>query len=104
MDRPKPNKPTLRKQRSAPVLPKATSQLPITDAKDAALVASTVEPETGETALPVGLKPMEAVIVLPNSEKDTLRKQAIVQAEHFEILGSKLVTQLSRVFDSGLMI
>jgi hypothetical protein len=56
-----------------------------------------MEPRTGETSLPMGLKPVDAVLVLPNSEKDTIRKQAIVQAEHFEILGSKLVTQLSRV-------
>jgi hypothetical protein len=40
---------------------------------------------------------MEAVLVLPESEKATLRKQAAGQAEQFEVLGAKHVNELSRV-------
>jgi hypothetical protein len=40
---------------------------------------------------------MEAVLVLPESEKATLRKQAAGQAEQFEVLGAKHVQELSRV-------
>ena len=71
--------------------------MPSPDAKDAALLASVIEPQSGEGSLPTGLKPVEAVLVLANTEKDLIRKQAIGQAENFEILGSKLVAQLSRV-------
>ena len=71
--------------------------MPSPDAKDAALLASVIEPQTGEGSLPTGLKPVEAILVLANTEKDLIRKQAIGQAENFEILGSKLVAQLSRV-------
>jgi hypothetical protein len=97
LDQPKFNKTSLRKQRSAPALPKVTLELPTPDPKDAALLASAIEPQTGEGSLPIGLKPVEAVLVLPNAEKDLIRQQAISQAENFEILGSKLVAQLSRV-------
>lgn len=97
MDRPRPNKTSLRRQRSAPALPKAGLEVGSPEAKQSALLASAIEPQTGESSLPSGLRPMEAVLVLPNSEKDIIRKQAIGQAENFEILGSKLVAQLSRV-------
>jgi hypothetical protein len=97
MDQSRPAKAKLRKQKSAPLLAKINMETPSPDRHIDALLTSTVEPETGEASLPMGLKPMEAVFVLPNSEKDTLRKQAFVQAEQFEILGSRLVTQLSRV-------
>ena len=96
MDRPRPRKPALRKQRSAPVLNKVTFEVPPSEPKETPLLASVIE-DPNKSALPIGLKPMEAVLVLPNAEKDIIRKQAIGQAQHFEILGSKLVAQLSRV-------
>lgn len=40
---------------------------------------------------------MEAAFMLPETEKETLRKQASTQAERFEILASKHVSKLSRV-------
>ncbi|KIW06304.1 hypothetical protein, variant [Verruconis gallopava] len=95
MDKSKPKKNSLRKQRSAPALPRAASEVSSSENKDVAS-GSILQSEAGDEALPMGLKPTEAVLVLPNSEKDIIRKQAIVQAEQFEILGSKLVTQLSR--------
>jgi hypothetical protein len=50
--------------------------------------------------MPTGLRPMEAVLVLPESEKATLRKQAAGQAEQFEVLGAKHVNELSRVYQT----
>jgi hypothetical protein len=47
--------------------------------------------------LPNGLRPKEAAIMLPESEKETLRKQANTQAERFEILGARHVATLSKV-------
>jgi hypothetical protein len=47
--------------------------------------------------LPTGLRPLEAAIMLPETEKDTLRQQAWSQAERFEILGARHVHNLSKV-------
>jgi hypothetical protein len=47
--------------------------------------------------LPSGFKPLEAVLVLPESEKEVLKKQASGQAERFEVLGAKHVDSLSKV-------
>lgn len=47
--------------------------------------------------LPTGFKPLEAVLVLPETEKDHLKKQASGQAERFEVLGAKHVDSLSKV-------
>jgi hypothetical protein len=47
--------------------------------------------------LPKGLSPMEAAIMLPEFEKETLRKQACSQAERFEVLGARHVSNLSQV-------
>jgi hypothetical protein len=97
MDKPMPKKGSLRKQRSAPVLSRAVSESSGHSPRDVGLLADAIEPQKGEGSLPIGLKLTEAVLVLPSSEKDIIHKQAISQAEHFEILGSKLVAQLSRV-------
>lgn len=54
--------------------------------------------------LPSGFRPLEAVLVLPETEKDMLKKQASGQAERFEVLGAKHVETLSKVrisFRSG---
>lgn len=67
------------------------------EAKSVGLLASIVEPEVGETELPTGMRPVEAARTMAQPEKDIVRKQAFGQAEQFEILGSKLVSQLSRV-------
>jgi hypothetical protein len=48
--------------------------------------------------LPSGLRPIEAAIILPELEKDTLRLQACSQAERFEILGTRHVRALSKVW------
>jgi hypothetical protein len=54
--------------------------------------------ETDEYAtLPMGLQPMQAALILPDSEKQKLRKQATSQAERFEILGYQEVSGLSKV-------
>jgi hypothetical protein len=47
--------------------------------------------------LPTGFIPMQAVLVLPEVEKDMLRKQANGQAQRFEVLGAKHVESLSKV-------
>jgi hypothetical protein len=62
----------------------------------------TIEPspkeETDEYAtLPMGLQPMQAALILPDSEKQKIRKQAASQAERFEILGYQEVAGLSKV-------
>lgn len=61
--------------------------------------SATTSPKTdqGNWKLPHGMRPSEAVVRLPDSEKETLRKQATGQAEQFEILGSRNVASLSRV-------
>lgn len=43
------------------------------------------------------MRPMEAVLILPEAEKESLREQAAGQAQQFEVLGAKHVTDLSRV-------
>ena len=57
--------------------------------------------EKEETAyyasLPKGLTPMEAAIMLPEVEKETLRKHASSQAERYEVLGARHVANLSQV-------
>jgi hypothetical protein len=55
------------------------------------------QPEPDNWSLPAGLKPLEALLLLPEPEKEKLRKQATGQAEKFEVLGSKHVEALSRV-------
>lgn len=97
MDKPIQNKGSLRKQKSAPVLSRAASDSVDRCSRGAGFVADAIEPQKGEGSLPTGLRPMEAVLVLPNSERDILHKHAVSQAESFEVLGSKLVAQLSRV-------
>ncbi|KAF2668579.1 hypothetical protein BT63DRAFT_280693 [Microthyrium microscopicum] len=47
-------------------------------------------------ALPTGLRPIEAAFMLPENEKELLRKQASNQAERYEILGSRHVNSMSR--------
>lgn len=49
------------------------------------------------SALPTGMRPMEAVMILPDAEKESLREQAAGQAQQFEVLGAKHVADLSRV-------
>jgi Up-regulated During Septation len=46
--------------------------------------------------LPTGLKPLEACVMLPLSERENLAKQASSQAERFEILGTDQVAKLSK--------
>jgi hypothetical protein len=55
------------------------------------------ETETNGPELPTGMRPMEAVLILPDAEKESLRQQAAGQAEQFEVLGAKHVSDLSRV-------
>jgi hypothetical protein len=47
--------------------------------------------------LPTGLQPMQAALILPDQEKQKIRKQATLQAERFEILSYQEVTTLSKV-------
>lgn len=47
--------------------------------------------------LPTGLQPMQAALILPDQEKQKLRKQATSQAERFEILSYQEVATLSKV-------
>jgi hypothetical protein len=48
-------------------------------------------------SLPRGIRATDASSVLPSSEVETLRKQAMGQASRFEVLNSKDVESLSRV-------
>jgi hypothetical protein len=48
------------------------------------------------STLPTGLRPVEASVMLPLSEKQNLAKQASSQAERFEILGTDQVQTLSQ--------
>jgi len=65
--------------------------------------AATTTPETSPkedtddyATLPTGLQPMQAALILPDSEKQKIRKQATLQAERFEILGYQEVAGLSK--------
>ncbi|KAE9982171.1 hypothetical protein EG328_011083 [Venturia inaequalis] len=49
-----------------------------------------------ESALPNGMRPMEAMLILSNAEKEILREQAAGQAQQFEVLGARHVNDLSR--------
>ncbi|QDS73645.1 hypothetical protein FKW77_002352 [Venturia effusa] len=51
---------------------------------------------TNGSALPTGMRPMEAVLILPDAEKESLQVQAAGQAQQFEVLEAKHVTDLSR--------
>jgi hypothetical protein len=55
------------------------------------------ETEPNGPPLPTGMRPMEAALILPDDEKESLRHQAAGQAEQFEVLGAKHVSDLSRV-------
>jgi Up-regulated During Septation len=46
--------------------------------------------------LPTGLRPLEASVIMPPMERDSLAKQASAQAERFEILGTNQVATLSK--------
>lgn len=73
---------------------------PIKKHKKTASLSYLVQPyETAAngSALPSGMRPMEAVLILPDAEKESLREQAAGQAQQFEVLGAKHVTDLSRV-------
>lgn len=58
----------------------------------------TSEREPDGWKLPTGIKSLEADLVLPESEKDMLRKQACEQVERFEVLRAKHVKALSKVW------
>ena len=60
-------------------------------------VASSEEQKAFET-LPQGYRAVDAPSLLPATEIEVLRKQAIGQASRFEVLGSKDVEALSRVY------
>ncbi|TLD36875.1 Up-regulated during septation-domain-containing protein [Venturia nashicola] len=72
---------------------------PIKEHKKAATLSYLVQPydiATNVSALPTGMRPMEAVLILPDAEKESLRDQAAGQAQQFEVLGAKHVADLSR--------
>ncbi len=54
------------------------------------------EPEPDGWKLPTGINTLEASQVLPESERDILKKQACGQVERFEVLRSKHVNTLSK--------
>jgi hypothetical protein len=68
---------------------------PIKKSKKSKDLSSEQEPDGWR--LPTGIKTVEAALVLPESERDILRKQACGQVERFEILRSKHVNSLSKV-------
>lgn len=49
-----------------------------------------------EFVMPAGFKPMEATLILPEQERETLRRQAQSQTEKFEVLAPVNVELLSR--------
>jgi hypothetical protein len=87
MDRSRPIKRTLKKQKSQPAMFKPSPP----EFKPSELK------EYEAPKLPTGLRPMEATLALSENEKAILRKQAAGQAEQFEVLEAKAVTDLSRV-------
>jgi hypothetical protein len=87
MNRSHPVKNSLRRQKSQPAMFKPNQTE----------IFKPSEIDFDMPKMPTGLRPMEAVLVLPESEKAMLRKQAAGQAEQFEVLGTKHVNQLSRV-------
>jgi hypothetical protein len=79
--------------RGRPVKRKESVPPPATTAPEAV-----PKEQTDEYAiLPTGLQPMQAALILPDSEKQKIRKQATSQAERFEILGYQEVSGLSKV-------
>lgn len=84
-----------------PVLPVQRNQSPVHADRGRTIVRAksikSMKEELIEYAtLPTGLLPADATIVMPQFEKESLRKQASSQAERFEILGSKHVNSLSK--------
>jgi len=64
---------------------------------DTATIDTSPKEEMDEYAtLPMGLQPMQAALILADSEKQKIRKQATLQAERFEILGYQEVAGLSK--------
>jgi len=49
-----------------------------------------------DASLPTGLKPQEASLVLPQREREKLAKQAVAQAQKFEVLPISAVSTLSK--------
>jgi hypothetical protein len=98
MDRSRPVKRSLRRQKSQPAMSKPSTPQPATfKSAEVAPLFRPVQQDIGSPKLPTGLRPMEALLALPEQEKAILRKQAAGQAEQFEVLGSKHVNTLSRV-------
>jgi hypothetical protein len=98
MDRNRPIKRSLRKQKSQPTMSKPpTPQPAMTKSNDLPPLFGPVQQDFEPPQMPTGLRPMEALLTLPEHEKALLRKQAAGQAEQFEVLGSKQVNSLSRV-------
>jgi hypothetical protein len=77
-------RPVKRKESAQPPAPPENETSPKEDADEYA-------------TLPTGLQPMQAALILPDSEKQKLRKQAASQAERFEILNYQEVAGLSKV-------
>ena len=80
-------------ERGRPVKRKESVQPP-----DTATIDTSPKEEMDEYAtLPMGLQPMQAALILADSEKQKIRKQATAQAERFEILGYQEVAGLAKV-------
>jgi hypothetical protein len=71
---------------------------PVKKSKKSKDLSSEQEPDGWK--LPTGIKTLEAAQILPESERDMLRKQACGQVERFEVLRSKHVNTLSKVWIS----
>lgn len=73
---------------------------PVKKHKKTASLSHVIQPHDtvmNESALPNGMRPMEAMLILSNAEKEILREQAAGQAQQFEVLGARHVNDLSRV-------
>lgn len=69
---------------------------PVKKSKKSRDLSSEQEPDGWK--LPTGINTLEASQVLPESERDMLRKQACGQVERFEVLRSKHVNTLSKAW------
>lgn len=94
VDRKSPSGPVEKTNESSNDAPVIHRGRPVKRSKKSKDLSSEQEPDGWR--LPTGIKTLEAAQVLPESERDTLWKQAWGQVDRFEVLRSKHVNTLSK--------